>query len=235
MMDMYALLMGGGGSGGAGLPSVTSADLGKILGVQAIPHESTTVIAPEQTCTEYDEQMGVLIPDFNSTLFTDGTAVFWKVNSETFYGVVDGGVVGEYDTEQFFNIFIYYDPETQKAYIGGETLESEPITSATVKVVVADYSYDWGKSEPPYDAVITTIVNARVISGDYNSIITKLDTTNEPVKILVTSESLESNVWWYKTQIVDFSYDSINNRIRLRIANGNIWDWNSDGTVTYED
>lgn len=234
MMDMYALLMGGSG-GGSGLPSVTSADLGKTLDVQKIPHESTTVIAPEQNCTEYDEEMGVIIPNFDAALFTDGTGVFWTVNSETFYGVVGDGGVGVFNTEQFSNIHIYYDPETQKAYVGGETLDSEFITSATVKVVVADYSYGWEKSDPPYDAVITLIGDAYVISGDYNSVITKIDITHEPVKILVASDYLESSVWWNKIQLTDFSYDAINHRIRLRISDGNIWDWNSDGTVTYED
>lgn len=226
---------GGSGGGGSSLPSVSSADVGKILAVQANPYAGTTVIAPEQTCTEFYEEQGILIPNFDATHFTNGTVVFCEVNGYTFSGAVTDYGVGVYDTEQFASMYIYYIPETQKAYVGGETLEYQAITSATVKVVVANYSYDWGTSAPPYDAVITTVADRPyVISGDYDAVAAKI-AVFEPVKILVYSYYEINNTWWHKCQLTDYLLDTLNNRIRLKINDSMFYDWFSDGTVAYED
>ena len=97
-------------SGGSSLPSVTSADEGKVLAV-ATTYTKGVAIVPQQTVTLADEKNGVCA-NANIELFTDDTKAIAVVNGEEYQGVIREGGVYISESEGFYlddSIFYYND------------------------------------------------------------------------------------------------------------------------------
>lgn len=143
MMDMYALLMGGGSGGG--LPTPTAADVGKTMMVQAIEAEGD-VIVPEQTVaydTDWDYFMPVLNVDTDK--FTDGTKAKLIINDDSYVGIITEGYIGNGDTGDTMGFFYDLEAENWVAYY---TPDGGSPESITIKVVAIAETYQWTPTNP---------------------------------------------------------------------------------------
>lgn len=180
-----------GGSGGGGLPAVTSADVGKGLSVQRT-QTGTQVLVPEQTVRAgYDEATdeGVDAPlvGANVSLFTVGTVVSGTINGYPVWGVgerMDEGIYAEmlYDgagapPEDYQSVYIEIYSETQTLMLVAE----RDIAAYTVSFNVLDYEQHWVK-EYPFDLVVKLddephiATEATLIRGSAKDVITKTQT-----------------------------------------------------------
>lgn len=161
MMDMYSLLMGGGGSG---LPSVSSSDLG--AGLCVVKKETVTegdVIVPEQTVTVSEGWAELQNTAWDD--ISDGVTCIAVIDGESYTATLDG------DWFLAFTDSLGINFAENPPYIS----ELEDGTH-TIKVCVASvsYSYEWG-IDPyvGYDVVVQmdkSINNPNITDSDIHLI-----------------------------------------------------------------
>ena len=121
--------------GGSSLPSVTSADEGKVLAV-ATTYTKGAPIVPEQTVT-LDDEKNAVCANVNPDLFADETKVIAVVNGEEYQDVIREGEVYLSEGECFYlddSIFYYND-------------EGEVGSQFNVALYVAVPQYGWAAEQ----------------------------------------------------------------------------------------